>query len=83
MEIIIVQQPAKAGSLQWVTQESVQVSCEYLRTRRLHHLSGQLVPVPCHLQSKVVFPPVRTDRPGFLSDRHSVAGEPRRDAPRA
>jgi len=76
MEIIIVQQPAKAGSLQWVTQESVQVSCEYLRTRRLHHLSGQLVPVPCHLQSKVVFPPVRTELP-TESQQHRARCLPR------
>ena len=34
----------------------MQVSSEYLQRGRLHSLSGQIVPVLCHPQSKQVFP---------------------------
>jgi len=37
--------PAKAGSLEQVIQESVQVGFEYLRRGRLHSCSVQPVPV--------------------------------------
>jgi len=44
--------PANAGSLQLVTEESIQVGSEYLQ-RRLHNLSGQPVPVFYYPQSKI------------------------------
>jgi len=37
--------PAKAGSLEYAVQEIIQMDFEYLQRRRLHNLSGQLVPV--------------------------------------
>jgi len=44
------QPPAKAVSLEWVTQESIQAGFQYLQRRRcLHSLSGQPVPVECPL----------------------------------
>jgi len=46
-----VQLPAKAGYLQQVTLESIQMGLAYLQ-RRLHSLSGQPVPVLCYLHSK-------------------------------
>jgi len=46
--------PAKAGSLQYVTQESVQAGSEYLQ-RILHKLSGQPVSVLCNPPSKESF----------------------------
>jgi len=51
----LVQPPAKAGSLQQVTQESVQACFEYLN-KRPHSLSGQSVPVLCHSHGKEVLP---------------------------
>jgi len=41
----LAQPLAKAGTLQQVTQESIQVSSEYLQRRRLHSLTGQPLPV--------------------------------------
>ena len=41
----LVQSPAKAGSLEQVSQECIQVGFEYLQRRRLHNLSGQPAPV--------------------------------------
>jgi len=43
-----VQSPAKASTLQLVTQVGVQLGLEYLPRRRLHNLSGQPVPVLHH-----------------------------------
>ena len=43
-----VQPPAKAGTLQQVTQVDVQMGLEYLRRRRFHNLAEQPVPVLCH-----------------------------------
>ena len=48
-----------------VRQESIQVGFEYLQRRRLHSLSGQLVPVLCHPQSKEVFSHVEMKRHVF------------------
>lgn len=45
-EIIFAQCPAKASSLQWVAQESVQASSECFHRRRLYSLPGQPVPGP-------------------------------------
>lgn len=47
------QLPAKAGSLGWVTQESIQLGFDYLQRRRLH-LSVQLISAFCHPQSKAL-----------------------------
>ena len=51
LEIIESNLPAKAGSLQKI----IQVDSEYLR-RRLHHLSGQPVPMLCHSHCEKAFP---------------------------
>jgi len=40
--------PAKAGTLQWVTQLGVQTGLEYLYGRKLHSLSRQPAPVLHH-----------------------------------
>ena len=37
--------PAKAGTLLWVAQVGIQTGLKHLQRMRLHHLSGQLVPV--------------------------------------
>lgn len=49
-----IQPLTKAGSLQLVAQERVQVGLEYLQGRRLHQQSGQPVPV-LRSQTAVVF----------------------------
>ena len=54
--------PAKAGSLEQVTQKSIQVSFKCLQRRRLHHLSKQPVPLLCKPPSKV-FPHVHMELP--------------------
>ena len=38
--------------LEHIAQDHIQVGFEYLQKRRLHNLSGQLVPVLCHPDSK-------------------------------
>lgn len=48
----------KGGSLEQVTQESIQAGLEYLQRRRLHNLSGQHIPVLCYPQSKEALPHV-------------------------
>ena len=50
--------PAKAGTLQQVTQVGVQMGLEYLH-RRLHNFSGQAVPVLRHSYHKEVLPRVQ------------------------
>ena len=46
--IIESKPPAKAGSLEQITQVGIQTDLKYFRRRRLHNLSGQLVPVLHH-----------------------------------
>jgi len=52
----------KQVHLTQVTQDHVQVGVEYLRTKRLHKLPGQPVPVLCQPQSKVL-PRVQLEHP--------------------
>lgn len=56
--------PAREGSLQRVAQLGIQHGWEYLHRRRLPHLSGQLVPVLCHSDRKVI-PHVCAELPMF------------------
>ena len=56
LEIIQFNCSAKAGTLQYLEQKSIQMGPEYLQRKRLHSLSGQPVPVPCHSHSKEVLP---------------------------
>lgn len=51
----------KAGSLQAVTQESVQAGFDYLLRKRFHCPSGQLVLVFGHLHSKELLPHVHIE----------------------
>jgi len=55
-----VQTPAKAGTLQQITQVGIQSGLEYLQ-RRLSSLSGQPVPVLRHSHSKEVLPCVQME----------------------
>lgn len=61
----LLQPSAKADSLQWVAQASIQAGFEYLQERRLCNHTGQLVPVLCYTQSKEVFPYVCMEIPIF------------------
>ena len=45
----------KQGHLDTVAQDHVQMGSEYLQGWRLHNISGQPIPVLCHLHSKKVF----------------------------
>jgi len=63
-EIIESNTTAKAGSLQQVAQEGVQMGLEYPH-RRLHNLSGQPVPVLYHPYCKEVLLHVSTELPMF------------------
>jgi len=54
LEIFQPNPTAKAGSLKQAAQEGIQKDFAYLQRRKLHSLSGQLVPVLCHPQSKVL-----------------------------
>jgi len=45
--------PPKQGHLQQVAEDLVQAGLEYLQRRRLHHLSGQPVPVLRHPQGDI------------------------------
>uniref|UniRef100_A0A8B9P213 CUB and sushi domain-containing protein 3 n=1 Tax=Apteryx owenii TaxID=8824 RepID=A0A8B9P213_APTOW len=51
----------KQGHLEHVAQDCIQAGFEYLQRRRLHHLSGQPVPVLCHPHSEKVFPHVQME----------------------
>lgn len=49
------------GQLEWVTQAHIQVNFQYFHRKRLHNLSGKLVPVLCshkdffsHIEMKVL-----------------------------
>ncbi|XP_068793723.1 lebercilin isoform X2 [Struthio camelus] len=55
----------KQSHLEHVAQDPVQTAFEDLQRRRLHHLSGQPVPVLCHPHSKEVFPQVQRELPVF------------------
>jgi len=48
----------KLVNLEQAAQDLIQAGFEYLQRRRLRNLSGQPVPVLCHLQSKEVLPQV-------------------------
>lgn len=47
---------AKAGSPTAARWDHSQPGLEYLKGRKLHNLSGQLVPVLCHPQNEDIFP---------------------------
>ena len=57
----VVQPLLKQGHPEEVVQDHVQVAFEDLQEGRLHHLSGQPVPVLCHPHSKEVLPDVQTE----------------------
>ena len=53
----------KQGHLQQAAQDLVQVGLEYLQRRKIHNLSGQLVPGLRHPQSKEVLPHAQVELP--------------------
>lgn len=65
LEMIQQNHAVKAGSLQEVTQESVQMDFENLQRRRIHSLCDQLILVICHLQNKEIFLHVHNKFPLF------------------
>ena len=56
----------KQGHLQQAAQDLVQAGLEYLQKRRIHSLSGQLVPGLRHPQSEEVLPQVQMELPMLL-----------------
>lgn len=62
----LAQPHAKAGSLEQVTQESVQVGSEYLQRRKLHSPSRQPAPVLCHSSREDDLSHVQVEPPVFL-----------------
>jgi len=66
-EIIQSKSPAKAGSLEYIAQESVQVGFEYLQRGKLPNLLGQPVLVLCHPHREEVFTHVSMELPMFPS----------------
>jgi len=55
----------KVGSLELLTQDSIQVGFEYLQRKILDTLSGQLILVVCHPQNKEVLSHVQMEFPVF------------------
>lgn len=68
----LVQIPAKADSVCYVAEESVQEGVqegfEYLQGRRLHNLPGKPVSVLSHPQSKEDLSHIQMEHPVFVPD---------------